>query len=371
MIVSCHLLNDRSGSPKVLAAAIVGLRSAGEDVQLFIGSAGSGCLDDVGVPTRRYWYRRGSHRLFTVFTFAISQVCLFLRLVLAHNLPRDAVIYVNTLLPFGASLFGAFTRRRVVYHLHEVSVTPSLLRGFLICVARMTADQLIYVSDFHRACLPVGKVSSQTVHNALDANFIRRAEDAETYRPGRAGSFRVLMLASLRDYKGVPEFVTLARHFSAESGITFHLVANDDEAAICRYFAEVELPGNLTVYPRTGVPELHYAGASLVVNLSRPDLWQETFGLTLLEAMAYGVPVIAPPVGGPLELVADGREGFLVDCRNGALLAQRVKELVHDPALCMRMSASARETAARFSSSAFIGKLHDVLNDVRKKPGLR
>ncbi|NCC04913.1 MAG: glycosyltransferase [Proteobacteria bacterium] len=361
MIVFAHLLNDRSGSPKVLASAIAGLRAAGEEVRLFVGSDGSGWLDETGVPTTRYWYRRGPHRLVTLLTFFVSQFCLFLRLLRTPDLPGDAVLYVNTLLPFGAALFGRLTGRPVVYHLHEVSVTPALLRGLLVGIARLTARQLIYVSEFHRHCLPIGNVPALTVYNVLDADIVLRAKTAPPYRPRRGGSFRVLMLASLRDYKGVPEFVALATRFAACPDVTFHLVANDDEAAIKRYFTDRPLPADLTVYPRTADPAAHYADASLVVNLSRPDLCQETFGLTLLEAMAYGVPVIAPPVGGPVELVSDGREGFLVDSRNGELLAERVRKLIGDEALCLRLSAAGRDRAARFSPEEFGRRLRAVL----------
>lgn len=343
---------------------MAGLRASGDEVRLFVGSEGSGCLDDVGVPTTHYWYRRGTNRLVTLFTFFSSQVCLFLRLLRARDIPRNAVVYVNTLLPFGAALFGAMTKRPVVYHLHEVSVTPAPLRWLLVGVARLTARQLIYVSDFHRHCLPIGRVPARTIHNALDAEFLRRAE-AAAFLPGRGGNFRVLMLASLRDYKGVPEFVALAERFAARSDVSFHLVANDEVSAIQRYFASRPLPANLTVYARTGDPAEHYAQASLVVNLSRPDQWVETFGLTLIEAMAYGVPVIAPPVGGPVEVVTDGKEGFLLDCRNAEALAVKVGLLVNDKALCLALSSAARTKALQFSPEGFVEALREVLVAVK------
>lgn len=362
MIVFAHLLNDRSGSPKVLSAAITGMFPDGKGARLFVGSDGIGCLDETGIPITRYWYRRGTNRLVTLFTFIVSQVCLFLKLARSRDLPRDAVLYVNTLLPFGAALFGALTRRTVIYHLHEVSVTPAPLRWFLTGIARLTASRLIYVSDFHRSCLPIASVPSTTVYNALDVVFANRASVALPYHPWRYGQFRVLMLASLRDYKGVPEFVGLATRFADRQDMVFDLVANDDESAIRRHFANLLLPANLTVHPRTADPAAHYAEASLVVNLSRPDQWQETFGLTLLEAMAFGIPVIAPPVGGPLELVSDGREGFLVDSRQADRLYQKVSQLAEDEALCLEMSAAAHERAARFSQVLFVQELREALD---------
>lgn len=361
MIVFAHLLNDRSGSPQVLASAIRALRSEGESARLYIGSDGSGCLDDVNIPTSRYWYKRGSRRLVTLFTYFFSQLCLFAQLARTNDLPRDAVIYVNTLLPFGAALYGALSRRRVVYHLHEISLSPAPLMYFLTAIARLTADRLIYVSNYHRSVLPIEAVPAFTVYNALDEAF-RSNATAHAYRHRRADRFNILMLASLRDYKGLPEFLDLATRLEARRDICFHLVVNDLETDIRRYFNRRPLPANLTIYPRTPDPGSHYARAGVVLNLSRPDLWVETFGLTLLEAMAYGVPVIAPPVGGPTELISDGREGFLIDCRDADSLTAKVMQLVDDEALCLRMSEAARARASCFSSQAFAQALRDVVD---------
>lgn len=360
MIIFFHLLNDRSGSPRVLCSTIAALTRNAACARLFVGSDGSGCLDEVSIQTTRYWYWRAPYRLLTLFTYLFSQVCLFFRLFFSRNIDSDAVIYVNTLLPFGAAFYGWMTGRPVVYHLHEVSVSPAPLRWLLVAIARHTARRLIYVSDFHRCCLPIPGVQAKTVHNALDEVFLRRA-GASPYKHRRDDCFKVLMLASLRDYKGVPEFLALSSRLADRPDIRFDLVLNDDEAAIRRYFEATWVPPNVTVHSRTDDPAAHYAQASLVLNLSRPDLCVETFGLTLLEAMAFGVPVIAPPVGGPLELVTEGYEGFLIDCRNVDALEKKVLELADDEALCLNLSAGARNKAARFTPEAFEKGLHEAL----------
>jgi glycosyltransferase involved in cell wall biosynthesis len=360
-IVFTHLLNDRSGSPKVLASAIAGLLAGGAKGRLFVGSDGDGCLSDAKLPITKYWYRRTPHRPLTLLTYLFSQAALFIRLAASGTVPRHAVLYVNTLLPFGAALYGMVTGRRVVYHLHEVSVSPAPLRWLLVGIARVTASRLIYVSEFHRKCLPIPSVPAVTVHNALDQGFLELAANSG-YHHRRNGVFLVLMLASLRDYKGVPEFLSLAAQFEARSDVAFRLVANEDESAIARYFDQRDRPANVAIFPRTSAPEEHYAAASVVVNLSRPDQWIETFGLTVLEALAFGIPVIAPPVGGPTELISDGQEGFLVDSRDGTTLVQRVRQLLDDPALCMNLSTAARQRATHFAPAAFVHGLRCALD---------
>jgi phosphatidylinositol alpha 1,6-mannosyltransferase len=69
----------------------------------------------------------------------------------------------------------------------------------------------------------------------------------------------------------------------------------------------------------------------------------DTFGQTLQEAAASGLPVIAPAAGGPLDLVRDGVTGFLVRPEDGQALADAVARLATDPALRAAQGRAGRE----------------------------
>lgn len=363
MIVLAHLLNDSSGSPRVLGSAIVALRPCFRS-RLYIGSDGDGLLSRSGIPIERYWYRRTSYRPLTLITYLLSQVFLLLKLLGDRNIDKGAVVYVNTLLPFGAAIYGCLTRRKIVYHVHEISISPAPLRWWLVGIARLTSSLNIYVSEAHRSELPIHGVPNRRVYNALDAGFAERARRAG-YAPRRDGWFTVLMVASLRNYKGVPELLALCESLAERTDIRFELVVNDEQPAIDRYFRGRGRPRNLRVHPRVADVVPFYERASALLNLSRVDQWVETFGLTILEAMAFGVPAIVPPVGGPTELVDDGVEGYRVDSRDIPQLAQRVAALADDPALCERLSAAARARAALFSEEAFARSIREALAEVK------
>ena len=69
----------------------------------------------------------------------------------------------------------------------------------------------------------------------------------------------------------------------------------------------------------------------------------EGFSMTLLEAMAAGLPVVATAVGGTAELVVENETGFLVPPRNPAALANRIEQLLNDKALAEKMGAQGRQ----------------------------
>lgn len=71
----------------------------------------------------------------------------------------------------------------------------------------------------------------------------------------------------------------------------------------------------------------------------------EGFGMSVLEAMAVGLPVIATDVGGLPEIVEDGVTGWLVPPADSAALARRITALVRDPVARRRMGDAGRARA--------------------------
>lgn len=360
MIAFAHLYNDRSGSPRVLHGVISDL-ATDHDCRLFIGSDGDGILDAYSTISTKYWYRRTRYKFTTLITFALSQISLVYSLMRTLRRPKEDVVYINTLLPFGAAIFGRLSGRRVIYHLHEVSLSPAILQWFLTWIARLCADHLIYVSKFHQSSLPVLGVPYSVIYNSIDDSIAVEAA-GHAYLHRENGIFSVLMLASGRNYKGIPEFIRLARELECRDDIRFTLVLSSDENNIRDAEEKIGLPRNMTFAPATTNPATYYRKAGLVLNLSRVDSCQETFGLTILEAMAFGIPVIAPPVGGPTEIVANGKDGFLIDSRKTLELRQRVLDFADDPAQSLRLSENARLKAGQFDSSRFHEAIRHILD---------
>jgi phosphatidylinositol alpha 1,6-mannosyltransferase len=119
--------------------------------------------------------------------------------------------------------------------------------------------------------------------------------------------------------------VDLLAGIAALPGVRLVIVGSGPaEAAVRR-----AVPGALYLGQRSGEDLAQiYASLDVFVHAGPHD----TFGQTLQEAAASGLPVIAPAAGGPLDLVRDGVTGFLVPPNDGAALAAAVARLAASPA---------------------------------------
>jgi phosphatidylinositol alpha 1,6-mannosyltransferase len=83
----------------------------------------------------------------------------------------------------------------------------------------------------------------------------------------------------------------------------------------------------------------------------------ETFGQTIQEASASGLPIVAPASGGPLDLVDDGGTGYLVPPGDPGALSAAVRKLTDDPELRARLGAAARRRVLGRTWSALTDEL--------------
>lgn len=94
----------------------------------------------------------------------------------------------------------------------------------------------------------------------------------------------------------------------------------------------------------------------------------EEFGIAVVEAMGYGLPVIAYRSGGLPEYVDDGKNGYLFDTLEASSLIGKVNELTNlASSKYIEMRKDARKTAERFSEEKFKTQILHFINKVRPK----
>ena len=205
------------------------------------------------------------------------------------------------------------------------------------------ATEIICVSHYQASFL---KRKNRVVYNSLSKEFLSKLN------PNPEEAFRckkVLMISSLKEYKGVVQFIQIA---TALSEFGFILVINDNSDNIHRFLKKHQLilPLNITVFPRQEDVAHFYNTASLVLNLSDKNLFIETFGLTALEAMSAALPVIVPTVGGIAELVDDGVNGYKIDVQNIDKIVDTIKYLFYDKEKYLLLAENALKISEKINN---------------------
>lgn len=113
---------------------------------------------------------------------------------------------------------------------------------------------------------------------------------------------------------------------------------------------------------------IYYRECSVVAVSS---VWPEPFGAVGLEAMRFGLPVVAFDAGGIREWLANGHNGFLVPWMDRAAFAARVDELLGNKALARQMGEHGRQLVAeQYKFSEYINGLETLFARAVEQPAL-
>jgi glycosyltransferase involved in cell wall biosynthesis len=266
------------------------------------------------------------------------------------------------MVPFGAALAGKLMGKKVVYHIHEVSISPKILNFILKGIAYKTATDVIFVSKYVKNQFNFKEANTCVIYNALSEDFVNVAKEIKpTYEKN---SFEILMICSLKGFKGVWEFIELSKLLT---NLKFELVLNASSKEITKTFLGETLPENLSIYPASQSVHDFYRRTNLLLNLSHPDKWIETFGLTVLEAMYYGKPAIVPPVGGITELIEDGINGYKISVHNKDELINRILFIAENQEHYKSLSTKALERSTSFNFEIMDNLIEKIINSPHKK----
>lgn len=193
----------------------------------------------------------------------------------------------------------------------------------------------------------------RTIHNgvALDDYPARRPAPRE----GRPLS--ALFVGRLTNWKGVETLLLAA---AGLGGVAVDVVGDGPELPMLAAL-NAQLGGPATLHGRQGearVRELMLGADVLVLGSA-----YEGLSHTLLEGSAAGLVPVVSAIGGNTEVVTDGRDGLVVPYADPAALRAALARLAGDDALRLRLSAAARETAARFPFAATVDRFTRLIEE--------
>lgn len=245
-------------------------------------------------------------------------------LTFVHGLRYDT-FYINTILPYYAAVVGRIYRKKIIYHIHEKFLDRSLLTRGVECIFNHTPAKRIFVSKYLMEQYPANWNCESVIHyNKLPLSFLSKVKVKPIERRERKV---VIMICSLSKVKGIFNYIEVAKKLPQ---FRFSLIISSDMTKINSFLSGTEIPANVELIPTQADIHPYLASSDLLMNMSIPFLCVETFGLTILEGMAYGLPAIVPNVGGPTEIVTDGYNGYCVEVTDVDVVARAVKSVMEE-----------------------------------------
>ncbi|POU77560.1 hypothetical protein C3387_03430 [Leclercia sp. LSNIH6] len=355
-----HLYNDHSGSPRVLREMVDSI----SDNRHIITSNTDGILSGInGVTYSKFRYFPARNLFFKLFFYLVANINIFfilLRLLIVNRKTKNIVI-VNTMLPFGALLASKLTNTPVTSYVHETSVRPALLKKFLRAVIEVCASNVIFVSKFLFDKEKFKRITNQEIiYNPVSPNLVSAPKDINYI--GKFNARNVIFISSLLAYKGIADLIDIAKlSLMAEDQIIYTLVLNCTEKQLEEFLTEQVLPQNIQVICRPDDLRKLYLKSSFVLNLTHPNIWLETFGLTLVEGMANGCIPIGPVAGAPVELI-EKNYGFNIDHKDHSSIRDAIVSILSDFKSFEFYAKNAKTKSDFFSLKVFQDKINDFID---------
>jgi len=201
------------------------------------------------------------------------------------------------------------------------------------------------------------------VPNAIDLRRFSPGEASRDEARARLGlpvaSRIVAGVGRLNPQKNFALFLDIAAQLAPRFPDLHFLLAGDgpEEQMLREKASALGIANRVTFSGYVADTRLVYLAADVLLMPSR----YEGLPMTLLEAMAMGLPVVASKLDGIAEVIGDGSEGFLVPSDDAALFVERTAALLADAELSSRISKNARaKIEASFSVERMTSSVEDI-----------
>jgi phosphatidylinositol alpha-1,6-mannosyltransferase len=260
--------------------------------------------------------------------------------------------------PFGILLHGGdllILQHQVHQSAIKRKTAAALLSSAAVLVANSewTRDRCLTLLSELEIDAPPDRV--RVVPLGADQEFFRPGLDTREVR-ARYGLGRgrwLLSVARLTRHKGIDTVLhALARLGARHPDLGYAVVGTGEEQAAleseARELGVADRVRFLTEVPDRDLPAL-YNAAEIYLGVSRlMEQRVEGFGISLAEASACGVPVVAGRSGGIPAAVCDGETGVLVDAERVDAVAEAVGALLDDPERRARLGAAGRRAVESY-----------------------
>jgi phosphatidylinositol alpha-1,6-mannosyltransferase len=288
-------------------------------------------------------------------------------------------LHLRRRLPYGLMVYG-FDVQRLMQQAQSSRLKRRVAKAIVGSAAGTVAISSWTAARFGELAVFLGLETS-----ADKVRIIPPGVDSATFRPGLPtettrerygldGRPWLLTAARLVPHKGVDLGIDVVGQLRREGlEVGYAVVGDGPERSALERLADARGLADQVRFlgrvPDADLPAL-YDSATAYLGLSRHDgLEVEGFGLSLLEAAACGLPVVAGEGGGTAEALANGVTGLLVDAGSVKPVAAAVRQLLQDPPRARAMGVAGRARVEREFTWRRV--VHDLEQAAREFSGAR
>ncbi len=322
------------------------------------------------IPSWNFPFYRG-HRFIYGFGYVLSVVKQL----------KFELIHAQT--PFGAgliSLYLAHKRNIPMIHTYHTSFScyvhyvPFLPRPVAIKLARLTSRK--YCNACQKVISPSRQIKAMLLDYGINVpiEVLPTGVEIELFQQAQKGIIRarhdiapqakiLLFVGRLGKEKNIDFLIKAFKEIKVDITDVYFIIVGDGPSRtdLEELSSRMDLSNRVIfagAYPRNDAAQ-YIKDADLFIFASQT----ETQGLVLVEAMAGGLPVVALEGPGVLDVIKDGKTGFL--CKNSMIeFKKKVIKLLQDDELRTEMSTFAREHASQFSRQVFVDKTVELYEKI-------
>ncbi|MCJ7509040.1 MAG: glycosyltransferase [candidate division Zixibacteria bacterium] len=331
---------------------------------------------DLAVMRRKYMHPL---RFFIfVWKFFLSSLKLY-QLVKKNKID---IIHSNSSMSQVGGVAAFFAGKPHIWHVREITSRPKILNLFLsitlpklstkiLCITKAVKDSFISLDGF--------KKKAGVLYDCVDITSCPgiRNSDALKKELGIEDNFRVVgTVGRINFTKGHKVLLKAAEKVIQSFPRTVFLVVGGADERFGHHPVLEELKNlveRLKIKKKvifTGFRKDVYDIISLMDIFVLPSVKPEGLGLSLIQAMALGKPVIATAQGGPLEIIDNHKTGILIPPNNPVILADSLVNLLKDPQKRERIGKAGQKVASQrfdFEKSGYKDKLEAIYYQVLRR----
>ena len=252
-----------------------------------------------------------------LMTYFVAQQLALIQKVIEMSGQFD-VIHDSLFETFLSTPLLQLAKKPIIHTIHHDLFHSEMWSTFFSRLQIQNSEHFVFVSNNqHKAAGSL--LPSSVIYNGIDTTMFPFHEKPGDY---------VLWFGRISPKKGPKEAIIAAQ----KAGVKLLLAGVIDKPINQQYFDQELKPLFTPNVTPIIEPLPHEKKVSLYQNakaLLVPISWEEPFGLTMIEAMACGTPVIAYSRGAAPEIVIDGKTGYIVKPDDSEEFAKKINEISH------------------------------------------